>query len=127
MACSTRCSSIRPDLSSKLVEATRASPSRTESLTLEEPTLTTRRRIALVRPGPVADFGRVLALGAGVRTGTHAFVGHPLAEPGSTRPEPGHPVDDVHDDVEAVEVVQHHHVERRRGGALLLVAAHVQV
>ena len=41
--------------------------------------------------------------------------------------EPRHPVDHVHDEVEAVEVVEHHHVERRRRGALLLVAAHVQV
>jgi hypothetical protein len=38
-----------------------------------------------------------------------------------------HAVDDVADQVEAVEVVQHRHVEGRGGGALLLVAAHVQV
>ena len=41
--------------------------------------------------------------------------------------EPGHAVDHVDHEVEAVEVVQHHHVERRRRRALLLVAAHVQV
>ena len=41
--------------------------------------------------------------------------------------EPGHAVDHVDDEVEAVEVVQHHHVERRRRRALLLVAAHVEV
>jgi hypothetical protein len=43
------------------------------------------------------------------------------------RAEPGHAVDHVHHQVEAVEVVEHHHVERRRGRALLLVAAHVEV
>ena len=40
---------------------------------------------------------------------------------------PGHAVDDVDDEVEPVEVVEHDHVERRGGRALLLVAAHVQV
>jgi hypothetical protein len=38
-----------------------------------------------------------------------------------------HPVGHVHDQMKAVEVVEHHHVERRGRGALLLVAAHMQV
>ena len=42
-------------------------------------------------------------------------------------PRPGHPVDDVDDQVEPVEVVAHDHVERRRDRALLLVAADVEV
>ena len=41
--------------------------------------------------------------------------------------QPRDPVDHVHDQVEAVEVVAHDHVEGRRGGAFLLVAAHVEV
>jgi hypothetical protein len=36
-------------------------------------------------------------------------------------------VDDVHDEVEAVEVVEHHDVDRGGRGAHLLVAAHVHV
>jgi hypothetical protein len=42
------------------------------------------------------------------------------------RGQAGHAVDHVHDQVEAVEVVEHHHVERRGGGALLLVAAQAE-
>ena len=75
-----------------------------------------------------AIVGRVLAVLAGVGAGAQPRVDHLLAQrrrPGSPRPR--HPVDDVHDQVEAVEVVEHHHVERRGGGALLLVAAHVEV
>ena len=41
--------------------------------------------------------------------------------------EAGDPVDDVHDEVVAVHVVDDEHVERRGRGALLLVAADVQV
>ena len=52
----------------------------------------------------------------------------PSAAPaGLPRRQPRHPVDDVDDEAEAVEVVEHHHVERRRGGALLLEPAHVHV
>ena len=56
-----------------------------------------------------------------------ALVDHLLAQAGRALAEPGHAVDHVHDQVEAVQVVEHDHVERRRGRALLLVAAHVEV
>src|SRR5438874_899721 len=46
---------------------------------------------------------------------------------GRPRTEAGDAVDDVHHEVEAVEIVEHDHVERRRGRALLLVPPHVQV
>ena len=54
-------------------------------------------------------------------------VDHLLAQPGGAAAQAGHPVDDVHDQVEPVHVVHHHHVERRGGGAFLLVAADVEV
>jgi len=54
-------------------------------------------------------------------------VDHALAHERGALAEPGHPVDDVHGEVEAVHVVHHDHVEGRGHGALLLVAAHVQV
>ena len=38
-----------------------------------------------------------------------------------------HAVDDVDDQVEAVEIIQHHHVERRRGRPFFLVPANVQL
>ena len=50
-----------------------------------------------------------------------------LPQRGGTLSESRHAVDDVHHEVEAVEIVQHGHVERRGGRALFLVAAHVQV
>ena len=78
-------------------------------------------------PGPVAHLGQVLAVLAGPRAGPAPGVDHLLPQRRGARAQPGHPVDDVHDQVVPVEVVHHHHVERRGGGALLLVAAHVEV
>src|SRR5665213_1082048 len=43
------------------------------------------------------------------------------------RREAGHPIDDVHYEMEAVEIVEHHHVEGGRRRTLFLVAAHVEV
>src|SRR6266545_4480764 len=109
--------------------ATVSSWSSTRSFRLLEPALTTRIRIgaALLAPGPAADLGGVLPVLAGVGAAGHPPVGHQLAHVAGAGRQPGHPVDDVHDQVEAVQVVQHHHVERRGGGALLLVAADVEV
>ena len=42
-------------------------------------------------------------------------------------PACGNAVNDVHYEVEAVQIVQHRHVERRGDGALFLVAANVDV
>src|SRR5581483_4462759 len=106
--------------------ATSWSSSRTESLRLDDPALTTRTRTS-VGPGPRAYCGRVLAFLARVGAGADAFVCHVLAELGGVRHEARHAVDHVDDQVEAVEVVEHDHVERRGGRALLLVPAHVEV
>ena len=92
------------------------------------PALTTRTLTASARPGPVAHRRARPRRARGcrpVRAGRASAICWRSARPPLA--EAGHPVDDVHDQVEPVQVVEHHHVERRGGGALLLVAAHVQV
>src|ERR1700759_4781952 len=78
-------------------------------------------------PPPVGDPGVVLAVVAGVFAALLALVDHLLAQVRGGRGEAGHPVDDVDDQAEAVQVVEHDHVERGGRGALFLVAADVQV
>jgi hypothetical protein len=56
-----------------------------------------------------------------------AAIGHLLAQVRSFRRQSRHPIDHVHHQVKAVEVVQHDHVERRRRRAFLLVPADVEV
>src|SRR5690606_9184601 len=70
------------------------------------------------------DVGAVLA---GPGAGREARVDHGLPQARSLLAQGGYAVDDIHDQVIAVEVVEHDHVEGRGGGALLLVAAHVQI
>src|SRR5450759_979017 len=84
-------------------------------------------RRSLVRPGPVADFGGVLALGAGVGPGFGALVLHQLAYVTGPRGEARDSVDGGDHQMEAVQVVEHDHVERGGGRALFLVAADVDV
>ena len=113
-------------------QLTRSSASSIRSLRLLEPALTTRTRTgATSRPGSPARSSRGRPGGPrrarGCTPGRQALVGHLLAQAGGARAQPGHAVDHVHDQVEAVQVVEHDHVEGRRGGALLLVAAHVEV
>ncbi len=63
----------------------------------------------------------------GVGARPHSGVDHLLPKVRRLASKRRDAVDDVHDQVEAVEVVHHHHVERRRGRAFLLVTTHVQV
>ena len=63
----------------------------------------------------------------GVGPNAQALVDHVLAESGGVRAQARDAVDHVHDQMEAVEVVEHDHVEGSGGGPLLLVAAHVQI
>ena len=58
-------------------------------------------------PGPVAHVGRVVPMLARVGAMAQALVGHLLAQPRGPLAEPGHAVDHVHHEMEAVEVVQH--------------------
>jgi len=56
------------------------------------------------------------AVSAGVRAEVAGDV--PLPERRGVAAQRGDAVDHVHDEVEAVEIIEHHHVERRRRGAL---------
>ena len=64
---------------------------------------------------------------AGVGAVAQSLVGHVLTQRSGTLGQARHPVDDVHHEMETVEVVEHHHVKRRCGRALLLVTTHVNV
>src|SRR5438067_2877763 len=101
------------------------SASTADSFRLVEPALTSRT--ALIRPDPVADLRIVLAVLARVGARANPAIAHLLAQAAGTLGQPGNAVDHVHDEVEAVEVVEHDHVERRRRRAFFLVAADVQV
>ena len=79
------------------------------------------------RPRPGADLGVVLAVLAGVGTGTETTLLHLLTQVRGTLGEPGNAVDHVDHEMEAIEVVEHHHVERRRRRPFLLVAADMEV
>ena len=117
-----------PGARSRVPSSSSPAPS-SRSLRLLEPALTTRTRTAL-RPPAASSRGRragrrrarACTRGARRRSSTISW-----RSPAARCAEAGHPVDHVHDQVEAVDVVEHDHVERRRGRALLLVAAHVQV
>src|SRR5215211_9286466 len=89
--------------------------------------LGTPRRWPSVRPGPVAQVRVVLAVLPRPGSRPEALVDHLLAQACRLAGQPWHAVDDVHDEVEAIEVVEHDHVEGRRRRALFLVAAHVEV
>ncbi len=79
------------------------------------------------RPGPVADVRVVVAVRARVRASFEASVLHCLPEVGGVCGEPRHAIDDVDDQMEAIEIVEHDHVERRRRRPFFLVSAHVEV
>src|SRR5919204_4848767 len=121
-------SSSRPSATSNSRSASvRSSPSTRLSLSELDPALRTRTLKRLVGPFPVEDLGGVLAVVARVLAAAQARVDHLLPNvrrPGSER---RHAVDDVDDEVVAVEGVEHDHVERRRRGPIFLVAANVDV
>src|SRR2546421_2428386 len=117
-----------PSETSSFAMAARSTVSTMLPLSELEPTFRTRTRTGrLVRPGPVAHVRHVLAVIPRVLPVPQSLVHHVLPDVTGARPQPGNPVDDIHHQVEAVEVVQHHHVKRGRRCPLLLVAAHVEV
>ena len=126
IASATSPASARSIAGRSAVSRTASSGPSSRSLSVLEPALTTRIRPAGVGHAQFAISGAVLSLErvyARAWTACRPSVAHVAG----LRREPGHPVDDVHHEVEPVEVVEHDHVERRRGRALLLVAAHVDV
>src|SRR5581483_5895225 len=77
-----------------------------------------------VGPFPVADFRHVLAALNDVRPVFDALVAGVLAQIGRSGAESGNPVNDIHHQVVAIQIVADDHIERRGGRASLLVAAH---
>ena len=69
----------------------------------------------------------VLAVGVDVEGVLDEFVGHHLFEVVAGGAESGEAVDDVADEVVAVELVLHPHVEGGGDGSFFVVAADVQV
>src|SRR4051794_26855443 len=126
-AASTSASSKRPpDAARSCHPTTRSSPASSRSLRLLEPALTTSTCTS-VGPDPVAHVRRVLAVLTGVLPVPQPFVHHLLPHVRGPAAEARDPVDDVHDEPEPVEVVEHDHVERRGRRPLLLVPADMEV
>jgi hypothetical protein len=80
-----------------------------------------------VEAGPVGDVGVVVAVDPAPGAGVEAGVDHGLAEGAGAGGQAGGPVDDVEDELVAVQVVEHDHVEGSGGGAFFFVAADVDV
>ncbi len=78
-------------------------------------------------PPPLGDFRHVVAVLVDVVLVFDKLLAERLLEVRRPSAQLRQPVDHVHDQVAAVQVVQNHHVERSRGRAFFLVAAHVQV
>ena len=82
---------------------------------------------ASVRPFPVADLRHIVAVAGDVLFVLDELVAQKLLEVGAPALQPGHAVDHVAGQMEAVEIVQHRHVERRGRGAFLFISPHVQI
>src|SRR5262245_12996755 len=101
----------QPAVRSKV--GSRPGDSRTVALSVAEPGFRTRIRNGLGSlPAPVADLRRVLAVLARVGSRSKPLVLEVLPQRRCVRAKPRHPVDDVHREMEPVEVVPHDHVER---------------
>src|SRR5687768_6278792 len=95
--------------------STSSAPETTRSFRLVEPALTTRvAPTRSERPVPVADLGIVVAVLARVGTGEQPPIDHLLPEMCRIHRKAWNAIDDVHDEMKAVEVVEHDDVERRR-------------
>ena len=79
------------------------------------------------RPLPIPDFGHVLPIGGDVLRVLDQLVADELFEMGGGITELGHAVDDVGNQVKAIQVVAHRHIERCGGSALFFVSPHMQV
>src|SRR5215204_6468246 len=80
-----------------------------------------------LRPRPTRDFGHVDAIAGDILLVLHELVADRLLSVSGPRTELRNTVDDIADEVEAIQIIHHAHVERCAGGTLLLVAAHVKI
>src|SRR5690242_5639110 len=81
----------------------------------------------LLTPSPTADLRDVVAIPRYVFTMFNQLVADRLLGVSGAGAGLRHAIDDVADQVKAIDVVHHTHIEGRAGGALFLVAAHVKV
>src|SRR3984957_16774515 len=82
---------------------------------------------ALPAPRPVLDLRHIVAVSLDVFAVIDQLVADLLFGIGGPLAKLRHAIDDVADEMESVEVVDHAHIERRRGRALFLVAADMNV
>src|SRR5258708_22184157 len=120
-------SSSLPSATSNSFSLSTVSSSTRLTLRELEPALSTRPGNELIRQGPVANFGRVLAVVACVLPVTQPLVDHHLTHVRGLGAQRGHSVDHVHHEMKSIEVVEHDHVERSRGRPLFFIPAHVKV
>src|SRR5262249_59666400 len=103
---------------------------KTENFRLDEPALRTRSAAATgpvsVGPGPVDDLRTVDAVLVCVTQVVEDGVLHLLLQMCPLRAELRHPIDDVDDQVEPRDLVEHRELQRRVDVASLLVAADVE-
>src|SRR5438552_8197612 len=101
--------------------------SKTANFSDELPQLNVSSLIILIGPLPRLDLWQVLAGVACVLASAQPRVGHQLADVRRARRQAREPIDNVHYEVEAVEIIHHHHIEGSRCRALLDVTADVNV
>src|SRR5690606_717934 len=78
-------------------------------------------------PRPLLHFRHVLAVLVNILLVLDQLVANVLLSVGRAGPQFRHPIDNVANQVEAIDVVEHRHIERRGRCSLFLVAADMQV
>src|SRR5659263_779769 len=78
-------------------------------------------------PFPIPDFRHVLTVLPDVALVVDQLVSNDLGEISGARAQTRHPIDDVFDQMKAIDVVAHRHVEGRGGGSFFLVPTNVKV
>src|SRR5438132_12655777 len=125
-ALASRVSSSLPSATSNSwSKRTRSSSSTRLSLRELDPALRTSTRNLLLRPGPIEDLRRVLAVAPGVLPGAQPEIDHLLTHVGGPRTERRHAADHVHHQVVGVDIAQHGHSRRCGCRALVVVATDV--
>src|SRR2546430_6444626 len=84
-------------------------------------------RAGVATPTPVADLRHVLAVFVDVSFVIEEFVADELLDVSRAGGEAGDAIDDVADEVEAIEIVKHNHVEGSGRCSFFFIAANVKV
>src|SRR5688572_13865841 len=81
----------------------------------------------LVWPLPTADLGQVIPTFANILLVFEPLIAHQLFDVRATPLEFWHAVNDIHNQMKAIQIVQDDHIEWCSSRTLLLVSAHVEV